>query len=128
MRKNTLKLEEIAKVDPFTVPEAYFEGLTSDIMSRLPEHVREETKTVNLWTRVQPWLYMAAMFIGIALMVNLFVGNPTHSIVKTYAAEGLNLSSSTDIEDFYHYFEDELAKIVYNDAMADLSNETTDNN
>jgi hypothetical protein len=124
MNKNKLNLEEIAKVDPFKVPEGYFEGLTGDIMSNLPECVREEPVKMNLWLRVQPWLYMAAMFVGISLMISVFTGTPSQKIVKTYASEGLNLSSSTDIEDFYHYYEDGLAKVAYDDMVASLVDET----
>jgi hypothetical protein len=123
MDKSKLQLEEIEKVDPFKVPEGYFEGLTDDIMSHLSERVKKEPIKINLWTRVKPWMYMAAMFVGISLMVNRFTGI-SQSKVKSYASSGFNLNSSTDIEDFYHYYEDELAKIVYDDTVADLIDES----
>ena len=31
-----------------------------------------KAKPVTLWSRLQPWVYMAAMFVGIALMVRVF--------------------------------------------------------
>jgi hypothetical protein len=124
MNKNKIKLEEIIKTDAFKVPEGYFDTLTNDIMSILPEHARKEPIKINLWMRVQPWLYMAAMFVGIALMINIFVGTSSKKAIKTYASEGLDLKSSTEIEDFYHYYEDGLAKVAYDDMMANLSGET----
>jgi hypothetical protein len=124
MDKSKLKLEEIEKIDPFKVPEGYFEGLTSNIMSHLPDRVQVEPIKINLWTRLQPWLYVAAMFVGISLMINLFTGDIGQSQVKTFATGGLKLNSSTDIEDFYHYYEDELAKIVYDDTVASLVDES----
>lgn len=69
----------------FRVPEGYFEGLTQRVMDRLPE---AETQPVielqptagqqvalepqpTLWQRVRPWLYMAAMFAGAALIIRV---------------------------------------------------------
>jgi len=118
MNKNTVKLNDLAKVDPFSVPEGYFEGLTAGIMSQLPERIPEKPKTVSLWQKVQPWAYMAAMFVGIALIIRIFVEMPR----QTGVSEGLNLSSSSDIEDFYNYYEDGLAKIAYDDATFSLAN------
>ena len=52
---------------PFTVPEGYFENLTQDIMSALPEQesVYSTTITVTPWMRIRPYLYAAAAFAGI---------------------------------------------------------------
>ncbi|GHT63219.1 hypothetical protein AGMMS50239_18720 [Bacteroidia bacterium] len=122
MGKDVIKIETIAKIDPFRVPEGYFEGFIADIMLKLPERPVENPKVISLWERVKPWVYMAAMFAGIALMLNLFAKNPNNGqdSVSTYASQGLNLTSSNDIEDFYHYYEDELTKIVYNDTIANF--------
>ena len=62
---------------PFHVPEGYFENFTQELMSKLPEKDSyiPEAET-NLWTRVKPWIYMAAMFVGIMLSVRIFVGEP----------------------------------------------------
>ena len=118
MSKKNIKLDETIKVNPFKVPDGYFEGLTDNIMSHLPERVEENPKPATFWQRVQPWVYMAAMFAGIALMVRLFIGSPDdRSAMKDYASEGLDLSSSAEIDDFYRFYEDELAKLVYDDAF-----------
>ncbi|MDR3220152.1 MAG: hypothetical protein LBU22_14470 [Dysgonamonadaceae bacterium] len=122
MNKKTVKLNDLAKVNAFRVPEGYFEGLTADIMSQLPERIPGKPKTVSLWHKVQPWAYMAAMFVGIALIVRIFVGAPRQTGINGYASEGLNLSSPSDIEDFYNYYEDGLAKIAYDDATFSLAN------
>jgi hypothetical protein len=117
MYKKEIKLSDLPKVEPFGVPEGYFEGLTNSIMANLPERVSETPKTVSLWGHLQPWMYMAAMFIGIALMVKVFVQKPQQAFIKTCASEGLNLTSSSDIDDYYNYYENSLAKIVYDDAF-----------
>ena len=63
----------------FRVPENYFEGLTQRVMDCLPEAI-DGTQTVSeappmteptLWQRVRPWLYMAAMFAGAALIIRV---------------------------------------------------------
>ena len=112
MNKKINTLDEIGNKNPFKVPEGYFEGLSDRIMSQLPERVDESPKKASLWVRVQPWLYMAAMFCGIALMINLVNRSP-----RQPASQGLNLMSSADIEDFYQYYEEQLANSIYNDAI-----------
>jgi len=118
MDKKKILLKDIPKVEPFKTPEGYFENFTNGVMSQLPDVVRESSKTVsvNWWYRVRPWVYMAAMFAGIALMIRLFVGSPANG-VKIYASEGLKLTSSSDIDDYYNYYDDGLARIVYDDTF-----------
>ena len=110
MAKRINHLEEIGNKNSFKAPEGYFEGLTAKIMSQLPEKAQEQ-KTISLWERVQPWVYMAAMFAGISLMVNLFVSSPQKTV------EGLNLTSSVDIEEFYQYYEDQLVSNMYYESF-----------
>jgi len=118
MEKRKILLKDIVKVEPFKMPEGYFDNFTNGIMSQLPDIVREDSGSisVNWWYRVRPWIYMAAMFAGIALMIRLFVGSPANQI-KSYASEGLKLTSSSDIDDYYNYYDDKLARLVYDDAF-----------
>jgi len=113
MDKKRILLKDIAKVDPFKAPEGYFESFTNGIMSQLPDVVQKDSIQANWWHRVRPWVYMAAMFAGIALMIQLFVGQSG----TKYASGGLNLTSSSDIEDFYSYYEDGLARLAYDDTF-----------
>lgn len=77
MKEDTL-LKKIGKDNSFKVPDGYFANLTSEVMNRLPD---EETNTiaespVSMWTKVKPLLYLAAMFVGAALIIRSFsVGN-----------------------------------------------------
>jgi len=118
MDKKEILLKDIPKVEPFKTPEGYFENFANGIMSQLPDVVQESSKSVhfNWWYRVRPLVYMAAMFTGIALMIRLFVGSPNNEI-KIYASEGLKLTSSSDIDDYYNYYDDGLARIVYDDTF-----------
>jgi hypothetical protein len=100
-------LEEIRKTNPFKVPEGYFEKLTANILSQLPEKVEKEAWMPSFWERMQPWIYMAAMFVGIMLMVRLFVGTPP----------SLDLNSSADIDAFYQYYEEQLTNNIYHEIL-----------
>ena len=117
MDKEKILLKDISKVDPFKAPEGYFENFTNGIMSQLPDVEHEDSTNVNLWHRVRPWVYMAAMFMGIFLMIRLFVDFPAQQRIKNYASGGLNLTSSSDIDDFYNYYEDGLARLAYDDTF-----------
>jgi len=127
MVKSEIRLDTIKRADPFKTPDGYFDFFNSDLISKLPERSVENPKVINLWDRVKPWIYMAAVFVGVALIINLLSKEPNkrQDIVSTYASKGLNLSSSNDIDDFYHYYEDELTKIVYDDTMADFQDDIT---
>jgi len=117
MDKKKILLKDIAKVDPFKTPEGYFENFTNGIMSQLPEAVQKESLILNWRRRVRPWIYAAAMLAGIALLLRLFIGSPISFGSKNYALEGLKLTSSSDIDDFYYFYEDGLARIAYDDAF-----------
>jgi hypothetical protein len=112
MSKKANPLEKIGNRSPFKTPEGYFEHLSERVMSQLPQRIEALPQPVGTWQRVQPWLYMAAMFCGIALMVNLFTRTAQPS-----DASGLHLSSSADIEDFYLYYEEQLTENIYNEVI-----------
>ena len=117
MDKKKILLKDIVKDNPFKTPEGYFENLTDGIMSQLPDVVQEDSTAVTLWHRMRPWIYMAAMFAGIALMLRLFVGSPTSLGTRNYASEGLKLTSSSDIDDFFQYYDDVLARLAYDEVF-----------
>jgi hypothetical protein len=95
--------------NPFLTPEGYFDGLTAQIMSQLPERIGDQTKTASLWQRMQTWVYMAAMFIIIALTMNLI------TFLRT--PKDLNLTSASEIDEFYQYYEDQLANNFYHEIF-----------
>lgn len=74
MKREQNNLEELKGKNPFKVPEGYMEGLTDRIMSQLPEKPQQEAKRISLMERSRPWLYMAAMFVGLGLFFRVIVG------------------------------------------------------
>ena len=79
MKEEDKLVKKIGTENPFRVPEGYFEGFTSDLMSRLPEKEKTDIhREPTTWEKVRPWLYMAAMFIGAALIIR--VASPGESV------------------------------------------------
>ncbi|RRD77375.1 hypothetical protein [Tannerella forsythia] len=120
MKMQQFKIEEEKKKNPFRVPEGYMEGLTDQIMARLPERPQQkETKVVSMADKMRPWLYLAASFIGLLIIFKGISGyrvkkNDTTDplFVKTEVPEvSLNAISDEDRE-FLEYleaqYEDEL--------------------
>ncbi len=73
-KEETDLLKRCGTENPFTVPEGYFEHFTEQLMEKLPEREAQPAPQLTLWTRVKPWVYMAAMFCGLMLSVRMFVG------------------------------------------------------
>ena len=81
------QLKERYGSDPgMRVPEGYFESLELKIMEQLPAYP-EAPKEVDMsvWQRVEPYVYLAAMFAGIWMMMKVF-----HTVSST---ESLSLEN-----------------------------------
>ncbi len=77
MKKDSDILNKIGRKSGFQVPENYFEQFNSRMIEQLPERVLPQPEAITLWQRLRPYIYMAAMFAGIYLMVSIFVGEDT---------------------------------------------------
>ena len=71
MSKEGKVLGEIGRENPFRVPEGYFEHFASELMTRLPEKEKVVVNQPTTWEKVRPWVYMAAMFVGAALIIRV---------------------------------------------------------
>ena len=73
MKEEDTLLKKIGKEHSFKVPDGYFENLTSEVMNKLPEKEKVAFKEehVSTWTRLKPLFYMAAMFVGAALIIRV---------------------------------------------------------
>lgn len=120
MKKEDSKiLKEIGKEPGFIVPEEYFANFNAKMMDSLPEVKITEEEKPTLWVRLRPFVYMAAMFAGIWLMMNIFtkVKAPSADMqqMRTQIPDGLlyeqNAEDFIDYEAFSEYdmiFEDSL--------------------
>ena len=104
-------LDGLKDKQPFRVPDGYFEGLTEDIMSRLPEHSVVKSKKISMYERSKPLLYLAAMFIGAIVLMNIL--NKTGQTSQTGdgdMATTTTLASSSNVmsedDEFLEYIEE----------------------
>ena len=121
------KLNEIDKRNPFTVPENYFTRFNEEIMNRLPEKEIVKPKTVSMWDRAKPWVYMAAMFMGIFFTIQLLTRNAVNqqqdsvnqiaTIQSTQFTDDYWSKVQISEEEFYQYLEEQLVKDGYYDYM-----------
>ena len=115
------KLEETGRKSPFKVPENYFEQLNKQIIDQLDETTIEQPKTVNLWTRVKPWMYAAAMITGLALMFNLFSREPNQDTQyaenTSVKVEQLSSLNEDDYDEVYEYFEAQAIQLSYRNTF-----------
>ncbi|MDR2627850.1 MAG: hypothetical protein LBC40_07440 [Dysgonamonadaceae bacterium] len=122
MNKKYQKTDAIGNKNPFKVPEGYFENLNSRIQERLNEVEVEPLPVISLWGRLRPWVYMAAMFAGIALMFKLFNGElkrpgfyeTSGSVAKYNQAE---FFANENTEDVLDYLENRAIESNYRDVV-----------
>lgn len=120
-------LDRLKGQNPFSVPEGYMEGLTAQIMSQVPEKVSVKEVKISLMDRVRPWLYMAAMFVGLGLFFKVFLDTGEQKemntsdalIVKTDVPVGsISAIQAEEDEDYLEYLEAQFADNLLADEMA----------
>ncbi len=107
------RLDDIGNRNPFAVPEGYFAKFNAEIMMKLPEKEVAAPKKVSMWTKAKPYMYLAAMVIGIVFIVNIFVLNNTKTNFNDEYWSNVQISE----EEFYQYLEDQLIEDGYYDIM-----------
>lgn len=127
MKAKINKLDEIEKRNPFVVPEGYFLKVNDEIMNRLPVKEVSAPKKVSLWKKTQPWIYMAAMFLGAFFIIQSIKQNggfqSNQPINQTQEFNPAHLSnnywSNVQIseEEFYQYLEEQLINDGYYDYL-----------
>ena len=74
-KENSEILNRLGKDSGFKVPENYFAEFNKRMAESLPEiTITEVESKPTLWLRVRPFVYMAAMFMGVFLMMKVFDG------------------------------------------------------
>lgn len=73
MNEEEKLIKKYGKDSGMRVPEGYFEAVYAEINSKLPEYKKtQRVVEMTLWQRVKPYVYLAAMFAGIWLMMKVF--------------------------------------------------------
>jgi hypothetical protein len=103
-------LNRVPKSHGMTGPEGYFDNFASAMMERLPQKQSQAAPAKRtLWLRVRPYIYMAAMFGGVWLMMWMFndmAGTPSYKrmadnpvIANVLATDQVYQYYDTDVED-----------------------------
>ncbi len=123
---NNYRLPENPQKEAFKLPEDYFRHFQEniDVQVDAMERVRQdnEVQMVSLWTKIKPYLYMAAMFVllfvGIKGSVELLdqdsrpiaqdlLNTPDELPLESeYTAEEYMLGSVSSSDLIYYLFED----------------------
>lgn len=75
MKQEEQLIEKYGKDPGMRVPEGYFASLQEQVIDRIssvPQQKPERTISLSGWQRVKPYVYLAAMFCGIWLMMKVF--------------------------------------------------------
>lgn len=90
--------KKVGTGNAFKVPEGYFENLTSEVMDKLPERKQPafEVKEPTKWDRLKPLFYMAAMFIGAALIIRVATLSYRPDTIEMAAVEAVEMDSDAD--------------------------------
>lgn len=86
----------------FLRPEGYIDLFADALINDLPEIPVVQEQSISRWQRVKPYVYLAAMFAGIWLMMNLYhrISESTASNFENppaYFAQAMNESAFSDI-------------------------------
>lgn len=97
-------LKGLGTSNHFTVPDGYFENLTSQVMDKLSDVRRESVKMKmpTKWDKIKPWVYMAAMFIGAAFIIRIA------SWKNVPVDDDISIITQVDVENISDEFIDEM--------------------
>lgn len=106
------------------VPDGYFEAMINEVMAKLPEQEQEQRYVrMTRWEKLKPYVYLAAMFAGIWLMMNIFgrtIQNESVSLDNPPEAIAMAMTSLPGHDSYIPY---EFASEIQ--VMDDVSEEFT---
>lgn len=66
-------LDRFGRKGPWKVPEGYFAQMMTEVEGKLPAQPQEQRYVeMTRWQKLKPYVYLAAMFLGIWVMMNVF--------------------------------------------------------
>lgn len=99
MKKKEDILQQIGGKTGYKVPEGYFENFTARMTEQLPERQLPKPEIVTTWQKLRPYIYLAAMFAGIWLMLQVFVA----PIVEADKVMTASVENDEDLEEYMLY-------------------------
>ncbi|MFA5656608.1 MAG: hypothetical protein WDA37_07665 [Dysgonamonadaceae bacterium] len=120
METKKIRLENIDKKVPFKVPENYFSQFNESLMANLPVKETPKVRKITIWEKSKPWVYMAAMFLGLFFTIQLLVknSNTPQTASNTFQTEQ-NYWGDVKIseDDFFDYVETQFVDENYYDLV-----------
>lgn len=132
MKTKFNNLKEVNKGNPFKVPDNYFAQFNEGIMNHLPEKEKPEKewvppRQVSLWEKAKPWVYLAAMLVGLYVTVNFLTRSHNENLTANQEVTApITVDRPTDSywstvqiteEEFYQYLEEQLVDVGYYDYL-----------
>lgn len=97
-------LEKVNRNDGMTVPDGYFDDFAARMAASLPEREWEKPSSRvmprSFWQKVRPYVYLAAMFMGVWCMMKMF--DLMHPASRLDIANNPTLMSAINNDDFYY--------------------------
>ena len=124
--ENSKILEKLGKDPGFIVPDNFFDDFNKKMAESLPEVKITEEEKPTMWVKLRPFIYMAAMFAGVWLMMNIFsLGKSSATGEQRAANISAGVSVEKNAEDFIDYTgaNDYDAIMTYEDSVAMEENE-----
>lgn len=126
MKEEDKLKEKYGTQGPWRVPDGYFEAVRLEITSKLPDYPElPKPVKLSLWQRCKPYVYLAAMFAGIWLMMNIFhrVGGMGDLNIDNPPAQLAALMSDPEITEIHEivYSDDDDAELI-DDVTAQYDN------
>lgn len=131
MRQEDNLKEKYGTDTGFRVPNGYFDSLDKRIMESLPPYPEApRQRSLSQWERLKPYIYLAAMFCGIWLMMKVFhnvsdsgrlnLDNPPNALVQLVETDSWENYWEKNSEPEF-YLEDEV--IDNYDSIEDFEND-----
>lgn len=72
-KEERMLLDRFGRKGPWKVPEGYFAQMMTEVEGKLPAQPQEQRYVeMTRWQKLKPYVYLAAMFLGIWVMMNVF--------------------------------------------------------
>lgn len=113
----------------YRVPEGYFDDITKQIMSRLPEKAPER-KTISFIRQFSPWLSAAAVIAGVGIFYNIFFTeqrgtdepqpNSSTFIVRSDNQSQNRTAVTDEDQEYLEYIEKQYTDYLYSNELGNL--------
>jgi len=129
MKAKLNELDDLKGKNPFKVPDGYIEEIGKQIMVAIPEESFKATKVISLRDRVRPWMYLAAAFAGLLIILQIFIkpvsrdiDQPDNaSVLQAFVSDELLQIISDDDLEYLEFIENQYLDREFAEAFDNLA-------